>query len=385
VLYKPNDTIAVRCNDTYAPVVPKTTCTDNRTWDPHPNCTNITCAVPEEENGQFYFNEQPVNADFLLATGSEIQLSCYVGYTPIPANTLLTCQTTGKWSKQESNCTRITCSDLPLNFTNGGYQTGVRSQLYNFNHTISPFCFEGFYLKNGTDRQCIGINEWSGGEPVCSLITCPSPNNFSYGSYNVSQREYTYGDVLVPLCDTGYYIANDVMERVCNQNDIWSGDNPLCNIVQCDEPSVANGMIASNLTSFNYSAQIEIECHMGYEIIEGSTIRTCQDDGTWGPQPLDCDTITCNDTSEVFHKAITSDPLLILKFGEVQNVTVNTTYFYLMSGSVSVNCSWDRKLKWISPPELGMHISIRINVCNLTTRYCRHLIQFKECLKWVCS
>ena len=345
-MFKPGDKIAVICNDTFASVNPTTNCTNNRTWDPNPSCTNITCIVPNVENGQFYFNEKPINAEMALVIGSEMHLNCSLGYTPIPAaNTSLTCRNTGEWSEQESNCTRITCSELPFNFTNGEYKPGLQSQLLDFNHTISPLCFDGFYLQNGTDRQCIGINEWSGDEPVCSLITCPSPSNFSHGSYNVSQTEYTYGNVLVPSCDIGYYIANNVTERVCEQKDIWNGENPLCQIVQCDEPSITN-----------YSVQIELECHKGYEIVEGSTIRTCQDDGTWGPQSLDCDKITCNDTSEVFHESITTDPLLTLKFDDVQNITINTTHFYLIHGSLSVICSWDRKLKWINPPELGMQL-----------------------------
>jgi len=199
---------------------------------------------------------------------------------------------------------------------------------------------------------------------VCSIITCPSPDNFTHGSNNENQTEYTYGNVFVPSTDTGYFIANNVTKRVCDQKNIWSGDMPICKIVQCSRPLVENGIIVSNLTSFNYSVKIEIECYKGYGILDGSTIRTkaCQKDGTWGPQLQKCVKITCNDTSEIFHESITSDPFLALKFGDVQNVTFNTTHFYLMHGSPSVVCSWDRKLKWISPPELGMQLSIRITV-----------------------
>jgi len=355
-MFKPGDMVAVRCNDTYAPVNPTTTCTNNRTWEPHSSCTNITCVVPDVDHAQFFLNEQPINADVPLASGSEIQLSCSVGYIPVPANASLTCQNTGEWSVQEPKCTRITCNGLPLNFTNGEYDFGIHLPRFDFNHTIVPICHKGFYLQNGTARQCTEIDSWSGDEPVCSPITCDSPNNFTHGIYNGSQTNYPYGSVLLPLCDTGYYIADNVTERVCDQKDVWSGDIPICEIVQCSRPSVENGVIASNLTSFNYSEEIKIECNKGYEILKGSAIRTCQDDGTWGPQQLTCDKITCNDTSDVFHKAITSDPLLTLKFDDVQNVTFNTTHFYLMHGSLSVICTWDRKLKWISPPELGMQL-----------------------------
>ena len=191
-MFKSGDTITVRCNDTYAPESPTTICTHNRTWYPVPSCTNITCPVPDVENGHFYYNEQPIIADILLASGSEIHLSCSIGYTPTPANTTLTCQTTGEWSEKL----------------------------------------------------------------VCSPTTCTSPMGFAHGNYNGTQTVYLYGTVLVPTCDTGFYLSNTAEERVCIQQDSWSGDNPLCYIVQCDEPSVANGMFVSNFT-FKYSAQIK--------------------------------------------------------------------------------------------------------------------------------
>ena len=359
-MFKSGDMVAVRCNDTYAPVNPTANCTHYRTWNPYPSCTYITCTVPNVENGQFYFNDQPIIADILLASGSEIQLSCFVGYTPVRDNASLTCQNTGEWSDQNPKCTRITCNDLPLNFTNGEYDFGIHSQLFNFNYTISPICHKGFYLQNGTARQCTEMDSWSGDEPVCSPITCSLPSDFTHVIYNGSQTVYSYKSVLLPSCETGYYIANNVTERVCDQQDVWSGDNPICEMVQCSRPSLVNGVIASNLTSFNYSEEIKIECNKGYEILKGSTKRTCQYDGTWGPQQLTCDRITCNDTSDVVHKAITSDLLLTLKFDDVQIVTFNTTHFYLMLGSPSVICSRDRKLKWISPPEFGMHLLVCI-------------------------
>jgi len=352
VLYNLGDRVAVRCDDTYVPVSQTTTCHANRTWDPRPLCANITCSVPDIKHGKIFFNDQSINAGIMLSSGSVIQLICSAGYTQETAAPSITCQNTGQWSEPVPNCTHISCSEFPPAFENGDYDYGVHSQPFQYNHTLSPFCHEGFYLQHGGYRQCTEMNLWSGDTAVCSPITCPSPNSFSHGRYNGSQTMYSYGVVLVPICDTGYYIANNVNEQVCEEKHTWSGDTPVCNIVQCSRPLVENGLPLSNATIYNYSKQITIECYKGYEIKDGAYIRTCQKDGTWGSQPMVCDKIICNDTSDVMHKAIPAFPLLAL--GDDHHVTFETSLFFITSGTTDVKCSWDGKLMWILPPTFGI-------------------------------
>jgi len=350
-LYKPGEQISVSCDNNYEPLSSSSTCQDSRTWAPQLECTHVTCFVPPVTNGHYTWNLQPVSVGHMMPHGSSIQLNCADCFTS-SSMTPNTCQENRTWSQPAQRCISTTCSALPPNFTNGNYNFNDPSQTFQCNQTIKPLCYEGFYLQNGGDRQCTSLNVWSGELPVCSSITCSSPSNFSHGSYHHSQTLYGYGRTLEPTCDKGYYIANNVTERVCEQKDTWSGETPVCLKIQCSRPQVENGRLLSNADVYNFSMQITIECNKGYQIKDGEYTRTCQTDGTWGSRQLQCDKIICSNTSEVAHDAIVAYPTLA--FGEVHEVTVDTSFYVLTNGSSVVNCSWDGSLKWISQPTFGI-------------------------------
>jgi len=288
VLFKPGNNVPVRCDRPYAPVSPTITCQNTRHWIPEPSCTDIKCTVPQPVNGQFLFNNEVITAGQLLAMGSVIHLKCSPGSTS-GANTSQTCLISTEWTVPQSTCTIITCSSLPPTFENGTYDAGQHSQPFQYNQTIRPLCNNGFYLQHGDIRQCIETDSWSGVDPLCSAITCNEPSMFSHGHYNSTETIYAYNSVLVPTCDTGYFIANNVTKRICLTNDTWYGNNPVCTIIQCAEPSVENGFVNSNITLYNYTMGIAIECHKGFELKLGSNTRTCDENGRWGTEPLKCE------------------------------------------------------------------------------------------------
>jgi len=83
---------------------------------------------------------------------------------------------------------------------------------------------------------------------------------------------------------------------------------------------------------------------------------TCTNNGKWSRQPLNalplqCVKARCNDTSDVQHKAIQSYPLLV--FGDVRDVTYNTSFFHLQNGSLKVTCLPNRKMSWVLQPSFG--------------------------------
>jgi len=341
------------CTNDLSPVNHITTCQSDRTWNPKPSCSNITCVVPILNYGYYMSNDITMSVNTNVAHHSIITPHCFDGYAlTFYAYNYLTCQNDSQWSGQTPSCTPITCYNTPETFDNGRYETGGQMSTFQYKQSILPKCNIGFYLQKGTERRCNEINSWSGESPVCSEITCISPDEFTNGRYNGSQTNYSYGTVLVPLCDKGHYIANNVTERACKEKDTWSTKDPVCQIVQCLEPKpVDHGSLnISHEHQYEYKTILTLTCDSGYEPANGKTNASCFDTGSWDFM-LRCVKLQCNNTSDVEHAAIQTYPLLA--FGDVEKAAYNATLFNLLKGSLKIHCSLERKLTWIDPPQFG--------------------------------
>ena len=201
-------------------------------------------------------------------------------------------------------------------------------------------------------RRSAPLHGWSGPSPVCSPITCGQPNNFSHGVYNGSQTLYEFNSALLALCEIGYNIITNNNPRVCEDTNQWTGNEPVCQIVECTFPSsVEHGSFSPVLDSYVYGAIITLICSAGYETENKRTTFTCLQNGTWGLMSLKCYSVRCNDTSDVQHDVVLGYPSVA--FGQVAKVTYNSTFFNVKNGTLYVNCSSDRKLSWIIMPEFG--------------------------------
>jgi len=412
-IFKSGDQVTITCNSGYAPSSLDATCQSDRSWVPEPSCRYVTCATPSIQYGYYTNNGNQISISN-LPYGTTIQPLCsQTGYTPSPS-TVRTCLEDGQWSGSDPSCIpSITCNSLPL-LANGYYDSSNNAP-YVYNEEISPTCYEGYYLNgSAVTRRCIANNTWGGDDPACLRITCSAPRTLNNGSYNASQSTYNYGNILVltcdnsyyvsnntdtkrtcvgkdtwngsdpicqrimcfqpstisngrynnvkssydfesviqPICDQGYTITNNVTHRICNQYNTWSGKEPTCSIVTCNRPaSYLNGWLTPNQSTYNYNTTVVVSCNDGYEIKKGTVHRTCFEDGTWGPVPIDCVKIICNDTVNVSHESINEYPAI--SFNEVARVIYNSSFFHLQEGSTEVNCSADRKLSWTRSPLFG--------------------------------
>ena len=354
--FKPGEQLIVTCDSNYAPVYTTTTCQTDRSWSPRPLCSEKVCTVPTLSNGRYNQNQNVVVSGTPLGYQSVITPSCSIGFLPIP-DTPRACQSDGQWSDQPANCTPIVCDGLPLAFENGSYDVRENMSSYAYNETITPKCDAGFYLYNGGERRCSGINSWGGETPECSPITCKSPSAFSNGYYNDRQTTYTFGSVVIPTCNIGYNMTNYVESRTCESQDSWSGVSPVCDIVTCTEHlELYNGLLFNfDNETLEYQTVITIACNAGYEAENGIWNSTCTENGTWS-SVLQCVPVICNDSSDVEHNAINVYPKPA--FGEIAYVTYNSTYFVKKNGSLQINCSSERKLSRVSKPYFGKLIVI---------------------------
>lgn len=326
-----------------------------KVWSPTLVCDIVNCSVPVLNNG--YYLKQYSNARKLISTDNSemlntlIEARCNPGFT-LSKPTERLCQANEHWTGSDPICNPITCNKLPPPFPNGTYSYRSSEMPFTYNFELIPVCDEGFYLRTNETRRCYFPDNWTGSNPSCQRIQCWNPSKFWYGSYNLSQSPYDYGSVLVPTCNTGYNIANNISRRVCKQHNEWSGPNPVCEIIKCKRPSVLNGQITYHFKdSYNYGTSIHIKCNDWYETIDRSYRRTCQADGTWGPPELQCVKILCNDTVNVNHVSIYRYPEIGV--GENANVSYNSSYFYLSDGSVEIRCNENRRFTWIKQPYFG--------------------------------
>jgi len=292
---------------------------------------------------------------------------CNDGYTR-SSFTTRKCELDGQWSGAEVYCDPIICERLPDTFAHGYYASKGLQSPFPYNHEITAVCDYGYHLTQPATRRCIEPNKWSGTDPECWRITCRSPTTFSNGQYDLWQTSYDFGTVMVPTCHTGYYMPHNVEKRVCEQLNTWSGSEPVCEIVECETPTVLNGNFTSSTSRtklYRYRDSIAIQCIEGYEIKSGSATRTCQADGTWDQPHMECVKMLCNDTSDVRHEHIDHYPELAI--GENGTVSYNSEHIFLSSGYTKVTCSTSRKLKWIKAPQFG-----KIFILNMY-KYCFNL------------
>jgi len=351
-IFKSGEQATVTCDSNYAPVHPTTTCQTDRSWSPQPSCANVTCTVPALLNGHYYLNQDTVAIGTILGYSSFITPSCFPGFLPIPDNQR-TCQSNKQWSGPAPLCTSISCNSLPLTFQNGSYDIRGIGPTYAYNDTVYPKCDEGFYLDQGEERRCSGINFWSGEPPVCLPITCKPPSVLSNGYYNGSLANYPFGTVLVPTCEVGYYMTNNVQSHTCEGQNTWSGDSPACHIVTCKKPLQPNhGTLINGNHAYVYQSVITVTCYAGYEAENGISSSTCREEGNWSSE-LQCVLVRCNDSSGVQHVAIHDTTYPFPAIGEMVTLAYNSTFFIIRNGSLQVNCSSDRRLSWIDKPYFG--------------------------------
>ena len=156
---------------------------------------------------------------------------------------------------------------------------------------IEFVCDQGYQLESGDqERTCTEGKSWTGSDPTCGAISCPSPDAISYGTFTA--HSYTVGSNVTYACVPGYQLSGNA-SRTCLANETWTGTVPQCRRIECDKPGevISNGrMISSN---FSYGATIHYVCDPGYFMDEGGSSRTCTASGAWdGPIPT-CNRVEC--------------------------------------------------------------------------------------------
>ena len=176
---------------------------------------------------------------------------------------------------------------------------------------------------------------------------------------NTAKQIYKADESVSFSCNTGYISKNS--ETTCLSTKVWSSP-PVCNIVNCTVPALNNGQYLKftpgnsawksiQEQKFSYGTVLKIQCNKWYETTDGSSNRTCLENGTWGLSLPQCIKITCNDSTDASHASVDNYPELGV--GESGHVSYNSTYFYITEGSLEVTCTESRRFAWTTQPLFG--------------------------------
>ncbi|CAH1797704.1 unnamed protein product [Owenia fusiformis] len=278
--YFPNSVVTFTCQTGYTLFGSSSrTCQNDGTWSgTETNCTIIDCGVlATPGNGS-------VSGSSTTTYNSVIVFKCNTGYT-LSGSSVRTCQVDSTWSGSDASCTIVDCGslDTPANST-----LVITGTVYNSVATFT--CPTGYNLKGNSSRTCLSTGMWSNHQPECEIVDCGQLNP-PIGYASVTGSSYTYNSVVTFTCQTDYTLLGN-SSRTCQIDSTWSGTETNCTIIDCgalDTPG--NGSVSgSDVTTYN--SVIAFECNTGYTL-SGSSVRTCQVDGTWSGSNTSCTVVDC--------------------------------------------------------------------------------------------
>ena len=127
-----------------------------------------------------------------------------------------------------------------------------------------------------------------GGSTTGAGPDCPSLADPASGSVSVSTR--SANSTATYSCDTGYKLTGTTV-RTCQTDGTWSDTEPTCALVDCQAPPTTRNSSVSAPTT-TYGSTATYSCWVGSNLSD-TTTRTCQADGTWSGTvptclPADC-------------------------------------------------------------------------------------------------
>ncbi|KAJ7383495.1 hypothetical protein OS493_027659 [Desmophyllum pertusum] len=317
------------------------TCQPNGTWSGILTvCNAVDCGRPQPLQNGSVIGENTVYPNF-------VNHSCDDGFI-LRGSPKINCQTNGTWSKTSSYCEAVDCGPLatPMNGSSSGDSTV-------FPNSVQFNCDPGFVLSGSSKRMCRPNGTWSGFVTICTAKDCGPlavpTNGSSTGDLTIFPNKIIFG------CDEGFNLRGS-RTRNCQTNGTWSGNQTLCQAVDCGPLSVPmNGSSSGDSTVFPNS--VLFKCDPGF-ILSGSTIRVCQPNGTWNGSPTVCSAIDCGSLSApmngsssgdttVFPNSIhfNCDPGFILNGSAIRMCQTNGTWSGFETLCSAVDCGKPQPLQ----------------------------------------
>ncbi|KAM7431863.1 CUB and sushi domain-containing protein 3 [Porites harrisoni] len=155
--------------------------------------------------------------------------------------------------------------------------------LFQYNQTVRFKCLEGYILEGPKARTCQANQTWSGIQPICKPITCEDPPKV-VGAMMVDSGGFVFKEQVRYNCRDGYRMEGSGT-LTCAANGKWIGEIPVCKAIFCEDPGTPQNGSRTGSAVFKYGEKLSFLCNKGF-ILFGSHERSCEGGGKWtGVQP----------------------------------------------------------------------------------------------------
>merc|ERR1719259_249244 len=151
-------------------------------------------------------------------------------------------------------------------------------------------CKEGYEISGSSERICQQDETWSGEQAICTKIFCPELKSINHGVKNCTNNN-EYASRCHFTCNVGYTQEGSKV-RICDQDHRWTGTETVCSIVTCPRLTAAKNGKKRCSDGTNYQSQCKFNCNLGYDLI-GESVRTCLASGVWTGAEVACERIEC--------------------------------------------------------------------------------------------
>jgi hypothetical protein len=216
--------------------------------------------------------------------GGTAEYSCNPGYIRSGDRTR-TCLSPGMWSGNAPTCEPVDCGVL-FPPANGIVVVGTTTL-----GSVATYSCDPSLRIVGTDsRDCQEDGTWSGETPTCEVIDCGSLISPANGTVDLSEGSLL-GAMATYSCDPSFTPIG-MSSRVCQEDETWSGEAPTCIAIDCGElDGPADGSVDISQGSL-LGAEAIYTCDPSFRLV-GTSIRQCQDNGSWSGEAPTCAVIDC--------------------------------------------------------------------------------------------
>nr|XP_022338198.1 uncharacterized protein LOC111133804 isoform X2 [Crassostrea virginica] len=267
------------------------------------------------------------------------------------------------------------CPDAPFNSSTTDLDTSTAQRYYFIGDNITYRCNSNHSLVSGNlTRNCLGNGTWSGQQPVCR--NCPDPMyNSSTTDLDINTRKQYYfiGENITYKCKSNHSLVSGNLTRTCLDSGSWSGKQPVCRSCT-DSPCNSNTTDSDTAAVQHYVVDktITLTCKRNHRLVSGNLTRVCLENGLWsGKEPV-CKICTCP-CQRLASQNFIKDPIVLKKrIKELKKIlVVNRSKL-----SASIRKKTSSRDDRMSSKGIGMVLGVGVITFVLLTIVCSDLLMF---------
>ncbi|XP_012938062.1 sushi, von Willebrand factor type A, EGF and pentraxin domain-containing protein 1 [Aplysia californica] len=191
------------------------------------------------------------------------------------------------------------------------------------------------------------------GSDECTVFRCPELSPPKHGYFVNNKCNNVFNAACGLRCQHGYELRGSSV-RICQDDGSWSGQDAECIMKTCPSlPPPKSGHMVCSTDDFSYSTVCRFTCNAGYQLL-GSRKRTCLAIAYWTGIATRCREITC-------------PPLVQIKDGTIAPSSC-TAREVVFGSTCSISCSSGYSLrgphtKQCTPDGTWMAVEDGVNKC----------------------